>query len=72
MSRLNLNSIFSWIDSHIIDYPTAMNLNYNWSFGSSADFCLLNHKIIALNPIKVLNQEVCFFDLIPWVQKVLI
>ena len=24
MSRLNLNSIRSWVDSHIIDYPTAM------------------------------------------------
>nr|YP_011008060.1 apocytochrome B [Desmarestia aculeata]WBP69926.1 apocytochrome B [Desmarestia aculeata] len=40
MSRLNLNAIISWVDSHIIDYPTAMNLNYNWSFGSSAGFCL--------------------------------
>ena len=41
MSRLNLNSILSWVDSHIIDYPTAMNINYNWSFGSSAGFCLV-------------------------------
>lgn len=40
MSRFNTNSIFSWINSHIIDYPTAINLNYNWSFGSSAGFCL--------------------------------
>jgi len=24
VSRLNLNSIRSWVDSHIIDYPTAM------------------------------------------------
>jgi len=42
MSRLNLNSILSWVDSHIIDYPTAMNLNYNWSFGSSP--CYSNIK----------------------------
>nr|QWK45001.1 apocytochrome B [Analipus japonicus] len=41
MARWNLNSILSWVDSHIIDYPTAMNLNYNWSFGSSAGFCLV-------------------------------
>ena len=36
-----MNSLLSWVDSHIIDYPTAMNLNYNWSFGSSAGFCLV-------------------------------
>nr|YP_010401843.1 apocytochrome b [Sargassum graminifolium]UQV81018.1 apocytochrome b [Sargassum graminifolium] len=41
MTRWNLNAILSWVDSHIIDYPTAMNLNYNWSFGSTAGFCLL-------------------------------
>nr|YP_003288990.1 apocytochrome B [Saccharina ochotensis]BAI48576.1 apocytochrome B [Saccharina ochotensis] len=41
MSRFNVNAIFSWVDSHIIDYPTAMNLNYNWSFGSTAGFCLV-------------------------------
>ena len=41
MVRWNLNAILSWVDSHIIDYPTAMNLNYNWSFGSTAGFCLL-------------------------------
>ena len=33
MVRWNLNAILSWVDFHIIDYPTAMNLNYNWSFG---------------------------------------
>nr|QWE51010.1 cytochrome b [Phaeophyceae sp.] len=41
MSRFNLDGIISWIDSHIIDYPTAMNLNYNWSFGAAAGFCLV-------------------------------
>ena len=41
MVRWNLRAILSWVDSHIIDYPTAMNLNYNWSFGSTAGFCLL-------------------------------
>jgi ubiquinol-cytochrome c reductase cytochrome b subunit len=28
------------VDSHIIDYPTPRNLNYMWSFGSSAGICL--------------------------------
>ena len=40
MLRWNTNSLVSWVDSHIIDYPTAMNLNYTWSFGSAAGFCL--------------------------------
>ena len=40
MARWNQNNLTSWIDSHIIDYPTAINLNYNWSFGSAAGFCL--------------------------------
>nr|QDB64171.1 apocytochrome b [Ishige okamurae] len=40
MGRWNTNLILAWIDSHIIDYPTALNLNYNWSFGSAAGFCL--------------------------------
>ena len=57
-----------------------MNLNYNWSFGSSACFCLVIQilsgafsakKKIVLNPRDFLNQEVCFFDLIPWVQSIL-
>lgn len=40
MSRWNVNTLVAWVDSHIIDYPTAMNLNYNWSYGSAAGFCL--------------------------------
>nr|YP_010032391.1 cytochrome b [Schizocladia ischiensis]QOW07605.1 cytochrome b [Schizocladia ischiensis] len=39
-SRWNLHPILAWVDSHIIDYPTPMNINYNWSFGSAAGFCL--------------------------------
>jgi ubiquinol-cytochrome c reductase cytochrome b subunit len=31
----------SFIDSHIINYPTPINLNYLWSFGSSAGICLV-------------------------------
>ena len=39
--RWNIGSIFSFIDSHIINYPTPANLNYLWSFGSLAGLCLV-------------------------------
>ena len=39
--RWNKNYIFSFIDSHIINYPTPINLNYFWSFGSIAGICLV-------------------------------
>lgn len=38
--RWNKNDLLSFIDSHIIDYPTPINLNYMWSFGSTAGICL--------------------------------
>ncbi len=39
-ARWNKNPTFSFIDSHIIDYPTPVNLTYFWSFGSAAGLCL--------------------------------
>jgi len=39
--RWNKNSILGFIDSHIISYPTPVNLNYLWSFGSGAGICLV-------------------------------
>jgi len=33
--------INSFIASHIVDYPTPINLNYFWSFGSIAGICLV-------------------------------
>jgi ubiquinol-cytochrome c reductase cytochrome b subunit len=39
--RWNKNAIFSFVDSHIINYPTPINLNYFWSFGSLAGLCLV-------------------------------
>jgi len=39
--RWNKNDFLSFIDSHIIDYPTPVNLNYMWSFGSTAGICLV-------------------------------
>ena len=39
-TRWNKDFILSFVDSHIIDYPTPINLNYLWSFGSTAGLCL--------------------------------
>jgi ubiquinol-cytochrome c reductase cytochrome b subunit len=39
--RWNFNIWWSFLDSHIIDYPTPLTLNYNWSFGSAAGICLV-------------------------------
>lgn len=41
MTRLNKNSLMAFIDSHIVSYPTPINLNYLWSFGSLAGLCLV-------------------------------
>ena len=43
MSRIrwNRDQILSFVDSHIIDYPTPINLNYMWSFGVAAGMCLI-------------------------------
>jgi ubiquinol-cytochrome c reductase cytochrome b subunit len=41
MSRLNKDSLISILDSHIVSYPTPINLNYLWSFGSMAGICLV-------------------------------
>ena len=39
--RWNKDQIISFVDSHIINYPTPINLNYMWSFGSTAGLCLV-------------------------------
>jgi len=39
--RLNKHPLIAFISSHIIDYPTPINLNYFWSFGSLAGLCLV-------------------------------
>jgi ubiquinol-cytochrome c reductase cytochrome b subunit len=41
MLRWNKYPLTSFISSHIIDYPTPLNLNYMWSFGSAAGICLV-------------------------------
>nr|YP_009485510.1 cytochrome b [Melosira undulata]AVR57574.1 cytochrome b [Melosira undulata] len=40
-NRINKNYLFSLIDSHIIHYPSPINLTYAWSFGSLAGICLI-------------------------------
>ena len=39
--RWNQNYVMSFVDNHIIHYPTPINLSYAWSFGSSAGICLV-------------------------------
>jgi ubiquinol-cytochrome c reductase cytochrome b subunit len=40
VTRWNFNSWLASVDSHIVDYPTPITLNYNWSYGSAAGICL--------------------------------
>jgi len=40
-SRWTKDSLLAFINSHIVDYPTPINLNYFWSFGSVAGICLV-------------------------------
>lgn len=40
-NRWNKKSMLAFVDSHIIDYPTPINLNYMWSFGSLAGLSLV-------------------------------
>jgi len=46
--RHNKNYIVAFIDSHIIHYPTPLNLNYAWSFGSLSGLCLIIQIITGL------------------------
>ena len=39
--RWNRNYLLSFVDTHVIHYPTPINLTYAWSFGSSAGICLV-------------------------------
>lgn len=47
MRLLNL-PIFSIINDHLVDYPTPININYFWGFGSLAGFCLVIQIITGL------------------------
>jgi len=39
--RWNTNYLTALLDNHLIHYPSPLNLNYAWSFGSSAGICLI-------------------------------
>ena len=39
--RWNKNYLLSFVDSHLIHYPSPINLSYAWSFGSTAGICLV-------------------------------
>ena len=39
--RWNKNYLLSIVDSHVIHYPSPINLNYAWSFGFIATICLV-------------------------------
>lgn len=45
---LNKNYIISFIDSQIIHYPSPININYAWSFGSLSGLCLVIQIITGL------------------------
>jgi quinol-cytochrome oxidoreductase complex cytochrome b subunit len=40
-NRWNSNSYAAFANTQIISYPTPINLNYNWSYGSVAGICLV-------------------------------
>jgi ubiquinol-cytochrome c reductase cytochrome b subunit len=46
--RINKNSFVAFIESHIVNYPTPINLNYFWSFGSLAGISLVVQIITGL------------------------
>jgi ubiquinol-cytochrome c reductase cytochrome b subunit len=39
--RWNVNYLLAFVDNHLVHYPTPLNLNYAWSFGSLAGICLI-------------------------------
>jgi ubiquinol-cytochrome c reductase cytochrome b subunit len=48
MFRWNKNRFLGILNSHIVDYPTPINVNYFWSFGSTAGFCLVIQLITGI------------------------
>ena len=39
--RWNKNFLLGFLDSHLVHYPTPINLTYAWSFGAAAGICLI-------------------------------
>lgn len=79
--RWNKVSLLSFIDSHIVDYPTPANLNYYWSFGSLAGLCLViqiitgiflamhytPHVLFAFNSVEHIMRDVNYGWLIRYI-----
>ena len=40
-NRVNKYNGLAILNNHIVDYPTPINLNYMWNFGSLAGICLV-------------------------------
>jgi len=48
IERWNKASILSFTDSHLINYPTPINITYFWSFGFTAAMCLVAQIITGI------------------------
>jgi len=63
ISRWNTNYLASFLDSHIVSYPTPSNLNYMWSFGSAAGICLgiqlLTGIFLAMHYVPEISHAFC-------------
>ena len=46
--RWNKRPLLSLFSRHIIKYPTPINLNYMWSFGSVVGICLVIQVIAGI------------------------
>ena len=46
--RLVKLPLLSIINDHLVDYPTPININYFWGFGSLAGLCLLIQLITGI------------------------
>ena len=44
----NKVQLFSVINSHLISYPTPMNLNYSWNWGSLAGLMLASQLVTGI------------------------
>lgn len=40
-NKITKNNIIAILNNHVVDYPTPINLNYMWNFGSLAGICLV-------------------------------
>jgi quinol-cytochrome oxidoreductase complex cytochrome b subunit len=67
-------SLFKTIQNHLVDYPSPMNINYWWGFGSLAGMCLViqiltglflamhytPHVLLAFNSVEHIMRDVVY------------